>query len=199
MTPEILVQQLPQLPPTITFVPWANAFNREELDRIERYGDALPLTRAGLTKDIVPDVRDRIRVTRTAWLEGIEENKWIYDRVQQIAMMINAMAYHFDLTGFSERIQYSVYHGSEGGHYDWHVDQGPLAIRRKLSLTLQLSDPSQYQGGDLQFLAGGLTETAPRERGMMIAFPSYGVHRVAPVTVGSRKSLVIWITGPQFR
>jgi PKHD-type hydroxylase len=193
------MQQPHKLPPTITFVPWANAFTPDELDRIERYGDARPLAQAGLAKDTSAPTRDRIRVTRTAWLEGIEENKWIYDRVQQIAMMINAMAYRFDLSGFSERIQYSVYHASEGGHYDWHVDQGPLVTRRKLSLTLQLTDPSHYQGGDLQFLAGSCTETAPRERGMLIAFPSYGVHRVAPVTQGTRKSLVIWITGPQFR
>jgi PKHD-type hydroxylase len=193
------MQQPPQLPPTVTFVPWANAFTPEEMDRIEVTGDVLPLTQAGLMTDIEAKTRDRIRVTRTAWMDGVEENKWIYNRTQQIAMMINAMAYRFDLTGFSERIQYSVYHGSEGGHYDWHVDQGPLVTRRKLSLTLQLTDPSQYQGGDLQFLAGAETETAPRERGMLVAFPSYGVHRVAPVTAGTRKSLVIWITGPQFR
>jgi PKHD-type hydroxylase len=193
------MQQPPQLPPTITFVPWANAFTAEEMDRIERIGDALPLAQAGLMTDIQAQTRDQIRVTRVAWLDSTPENKWIYDRVQQVAMMINAMSYRFELTGFSERIQYSVYHASEGGHYDWHVDQGLLGTRRKLSLTLQLTDPSQYQGGDLQFLAGNLTETAPRERGMLIAFPSYGVHRVAPVTSGTRKSLVIWITGPRFR
>ena len=192
-------QQPPELPPTITFVPWANAFTPDELDRIERVGDALPLAEAGLAKHAAMDVRDQIRVTRTAWLEGIAENKWIYDRIQQVTMMINAMSYRFELTGFSERIQYSVYHGSEGGHYDWHVDQGPLVTRRKLSLSLQLTDPSQYQGGDLQFLAGSRTESAPRDRGMLIGFPSYGVHRVTPVTAGTRKSLVIWITGPQFR
>jgi len=193
------MQQPPQLPPTVTFVPWANAFTPEEMDRIEATGDVLQLTQSGLMTDIEAKTRDRIRVTRTAWMDGVEDNKWIYNRVQQIAMMINAMAYRFDLTGFSERIQYSVYHGSEGGHYDWHVDQGPLVTRRKLSLTLQLTDPSQYQGGDLQFLAGAETETAPRERGMLVAFPSYGVHRVAPVMSGTRKSLVIWITGPQFK
>ena len=193
------MQQPPELPPTITFVPWANAFTPDELDGIERTGDVLPQVQAGLMSDTAADTRDQIRITRTAWLDGIEENKWIYDRIQQITMAINAMAYRFDLTGFSERIQYSVYRGSEGGHYDWHVDQGPLMTRRKLSLSLQLTDPSHYQGGDLQFLAGSRTETAPRDRGMLIAFPSYGVHRVAPVTSGTRKSLVIWITGPQFR
>jgi PKHD-type hydroxylase len=193
------MQQPPQLPPTVTFVPWANAFTPEEMDRIEQVGDALPLTQAGLMTDLEAQARDRVRVTRTAWMDGVEQNKWLYDRIQQIAMTINAMAYRFALTGFSERIQYSVYHGAEGGHYDWHVDQGPLVTRRKLSLTVQLTDPWQYQGGDLQFLAGSLPETAPRERGMVVAFPSYGVHRVAPVTSGTRKSLVIWITGPEFR
>ena len=191
--------QVPELPPTITFVPWANAFSPEEIERIERYGDGLTLAEAGLAKDIEKDKRDEIRISQTAWFEGVEENKWIYDRVQQIAMMINTMSYRFELTGFSERIQYAVYHGSQGGHYVWHVDHGPLGTRRKLSITLQLSDPSQYEGGDLQFHAGNLIQTAPRERGMMIAFPSYVLHRVAPVTSGIRKSLVIWITGPQFR
>jgi PKHD-type hydroxylase len=192
-------QHPPELPPTITFVPWANAFTPDELDRIERTGDALPQAQAGLMTDIAADTRDQIRIARTVWLNSVAQNKWIYDRIQQITMMINAMSYRFDLSGFSERIQYSVYHGSEGGHYDWHVDQGPLVTRRKLSLSLQLTDPSQYQGGDLQFLAGARIETGPRDRGMLIAFPSYGVHRVAPVTAGTRKSLVIWITGPQFR
>lgn len=191
--------QASQLPSTVTFVPWANAFTPDELDRIERYGDGLGLLQGGLAKDLETDKRDQIRSSRIAWFEGVAENKWIYDRIQQIAMLINAMSYRFDLTGFSERMQYSVYEDTQQGHYDWHVDQGPIGIRRKLSLTVQLSDPSQYEGGDLQLYAGNLIQNAPRDRGMLIAFPSYVLHRVAPVTAGTRKSLVIWITGPQFR
>src|ERR1700744_3176067 len=96
-------QQPPQLPPTITFVPWANAFTADELDKIQRIGDALPLAEAQLMTDMAADNRDVIRVTRTAWLDSNPENKWVYDRVQQITMMINAMSYRFELTGFSER------------------------------------------------------------------------------------------------
>ena len=110
-----MMQQPPELPPTITFVPWANAFTPEEMDRIEGVGDVLPLAQAGLMTDIAANTRDRIRITRTAWLDSIAVNKWIYDRIQQITTMINAMSYRFELTGFSERIQYSVYHGTEGG------------------------------------------------------------------------------------
>jgi PKHD-type hydroxylase len=114
-------------------------------------------------------------------------------------MALNNMAYKFDLRGFAERFQYSVYRDSDGGHYNWHVDQGPLAVRRKLSLTLQLTDPARYEGGDLQMHAGNQIETAPRDRGMLIAFPAYVLHRVTPVTSGTRKSVVIWTTGPQFQ
>jgi PKHD-type hydroxylase len=73
-----------------------------------------------------------------------------------------------------------------------------LRPRRKLSRSLQLTDPSTYEGGTLEFLTGTRPQIAPRDRGALIAFPSFGVHRVAPVTAGTRKSLVIWVTGPQF-
>lgn len=71
------MQESPKLPPTITFVPWANAFTLDELDRIERTGDKLPQAQAGLMSDTTADTRDQIRITRTAWLDGIEQNKWI--------------------------------------------------------------------------------------------------------------------------
>ena len=93
-------------------------------------GDGLPLTQAGLMSDIEAQTRNQIRITRVAWIDANPDNKWIYDRVQQIAMMINAMSYRFDLSGFSERIQYSVYHGSEGGHYDWHADNITTVLLR---------------------------------------------------------------------
>jgi PKHD-type hydroxylase len=72
-------------------------------------------------------------------------------------------------------------------------------MRRKLSVSLQLTDPLQYDGFDLQFQNGNMTETAPRERGMLIAFPSYVLHRVTPCTRGTRKAVVAWTTGPQFK
>jgi hypothetical protein len=54
-------------------------------------------------------------------------------------------------------------------------------------MTLQLTDPPRYQGGELQFQSTNLIETAPKDRGMLIAFPSNVLHRVGPVTAGTRK------------
>lgn len=186
--------------PTSTFISWANAFSPAELSMIESYGDRLAVEKATLLSD-TPEglVRGEIRVTRTAWMTPGAESKWIYDRIQGAVRSLNDRVYQFALSGFSENLQYTVYHGTEGGHYDWHVDHGPLSTRRKLSISVQLSDPSQYEGCDLQFYAGNKIETAPRERGTVIAFPSYVLHRVTSCTKGTRKAIVAWTTGPQFQ
>ena len=100
--------------------------------------------------------------------------------------------------GFSENFQYTIYHGIEGGHYDWHVDHGPLKLQRKFSISVQLSDASDYEGCDLEFHAGNRRSKPLRAlRGAVIAFPSYVLHRVTPCTKGTRKALVAWTTGPQ--
>jgi len=85
------------------------------------------------------------------------------------------------------------------GHYDWHVDIGQGAnASRKLGFTLQLSDGDSYRGGDLEFHNMNLDAPVLRKRGTLIAFPAYWLHRVAPMTAGSRHALVGWVHGPSF-
>ena len=71
--------------------------------------------------------------------------------------------------------------------------------QRKLSITFQMSDAAEYEGGDLEFNASGRIETAPKKKGQLILFPSYCLHRVAPVTKGTRRALVAWVVGPPLR
>ena len=186
--------------PTSTFIVWANAFSPAELDQIEAYGDRLTAEAANVGADALGSVRVRndIRITQTAWMEASAESKWIYDRIQKVARALNDRVYQFALSGFSEHLQYTIYNATECGHYDWHVDHGPLRTRRKLSISVQLSDAASYEGCDLEFNAGNKIETAPRDRGTIIAFPSYVLHRVTPCTKGIRKAVVAWTTGPQF-
>lgn len=182
------------------------AFTTEELDRLERYCDALPLSQAGLggleaghqyDNNLRTRISDKqVRRTRVSSIVQAPEIGWFYERLVAICRRLNR-DYRFDLTDFSEAPQYLVYHHDEEAYFDWHVDQG-TEPPRKLSLTLQLSDPSDYEGGELQFNGGNIV-TAPKDRGAAIAFPSYTVHRVTPVTAGIRKSIVAWITGPDFR
>jgi PKHD-type hydroxylase len=185
---------------TQTFSAWGDAFTPAELDRIEAIGDGLAREKAILLTEAPElEVVERIRITETAWMRRNDQTAWLYARMQQAIRDLNAQIWKYELTGFSEAFQYTVYRGEEGGHYDWHIDHGPLPVQRKLSVSLQLSDGDSYEGADLEFMAGNRIQPAPRERGAIIVFPSYVLHRVTPVTRGVRKSLVVWVTGPNFR
>jgi len=198
----LIFRRMSELPgPLIpTFVVWENAFTSAELDMLIAFGDGLAAETATV-KSADPDgaVRGDIRITQTAWMPPSPQSQWIYDRVQRVARNLNDKSYQFDLRGFSENLQYTIYHGTEGGYYGWHVDQGPLKVQRKFSISVQLSDPAGYEGCDLEFQAGNKIETAPRTRGAVIAFPSYVLHRVTPCTRGTRKALVAWTTGPKLK
>tara|TARA_B100001175_G_C19044032_1_gene418788 strand:+ start:22 stop:354 length:333 start_codon:yes stop_codon:yes gene_type:complete len=110
------------------------------------------------------------------------------------------MHWRFDVSGFSEDLQYTRYNDDKS-FYNWHIDSGVTKSEhppRKLSLTLQLSEPSEYEGGDFQINSSRLS-TCPKEKGLVIAFPSYCLHQVTPVTKGIRRSLVVWLCGPPLR
>ncbi|MFO1246914.1 MAG: 2OG-Fe(II) oxygenase [Alphaproteobacteria bacterium] len=188
------------LPPIPTFVVWDDAFTAQELATITALGDALTAETATIKSGDPNDaVRDEIRITKTAWIAPSPQSSWLYDRIQRVARALNDRSYQFDLRGFSENMQYTIYHGAEGGHYGWHVDHGPLKVQRKFSISVQLSDPDDYDGCDLEFQAGNKIETAPRTKGAIVGFPSYVLHRVTPCTRGTRKALVAWTTGPKLR
>jgi PKHD-type hydroxylase len=174
------------------------AFTDEELDRLERYCDGLTLDKGtlnGLPQGSYDDAR---RITQIASIRQTPEIMWFYERLAEIVRGLNNRSYQFDLRGFSEAPQYMVYRDSEGGHFDWHMDIGPLPPR-KLSLTIQLTDPSRYEGCQLEFNTGTIIVSAPKNRGVAIAFPSFMIHRVTPITSGVRKAIVAWVTGPGFK
>lgn len=182
-------------------VVWENVFSARELDAMERHGDRLTLEKAELAARNTG--RDSIRVTKVAWFERNTETEEFYARVEEIVLRLNAQFFHFDLSGLVS-FQYALYDGAEGGHFDWHKDYGkdyetPDREPRKLSLSVQLSEPANYQGGDLEVRAGNQVDVAPKARGTVIAFPSYVLHRVTPTTSGARKSLVVWAVGPEFK
>jgi PKHD-type hydroxylase len=86
-----------------------------------------------------------------------------------------------------------------GGKYGRHIDSAPGTLIRKLSFTVQLSEPEDYKGGDLCLYLGDKAEVMKKEQGFVALFPSYVLHEVKPVTQGTRYSLVSWITGKPFK
>lgn len=186
------------------FVTWTNGFTDQELSDIEKYCDKdLELKKATIAGKTDEDEFSAIRNSKVAWISYNQETVWFYDRMAYIARCLNGQFYKFDLWGFSEDFQYTVYDGTEKDHYTWHVDMISESANttppRKLSMVLQLSDPESYNGGNLQIMTSSSFTDVRKERGLVTAFPSYILHRVTPVTKGIRKTIVIWTTGPQFR
>ena len=80
------------------------------------------------------------------------------------------------------------------------MDKGALGTSsRKLSIVVQLSEPNEYQGGDLQFMYASEPYTAIKEKGSVYTFPSFVMHKVTPVFSGVRRTLVAWVAGPAFK
>jgi len=155
----------------------------------------------------------------------IPSTHWVCGLLWHYVNKANRENFLYDLTAFdSESIQFTKY--GPGQFYTWHNDADhsvmykPQAMSnndepgilvqdylnrkcmeiRKLSVVVQLSDPEEYKGGNLQLLDEGDKQyIAPRKKGTIIVFDSRTKHRVLKVTEGTRRSLVGWVVGPRWR
>jgi len=143
-----------------------------------------------------PDTKKRI--TTISWIP-FKDLPEMYKEIE--ATMLKANNNHFGFEGMqlTEPAQFTYY--PTGGFYEWHMDnditgkhQQPV---RKISMTLLLSDPSTFEGGDLEIMSKG--KNVKLKQGQAIFFASWLQHRVKPVTKGERYSLVMWFGGPSFK
>ncbi len=141
---------------------------------------------------------------RTATVAFFPQGSWVNALVDKYAWEANVLAgWHYGLSG-SEPVQWSRY--DRHGGYDWHVDTFLAhGTTRKLSVSVQLSEADAYEGGQIELRrhghADGSTYELPdgaRALGSVLVFPSFLMHRVSPVTAGSRTSLASWVRGPRF-
>jgi PKHD-type hydroxylase len=156
-----------------------------------------------LTAATTEDRRASLRKSDIAMLSPDDEYQWLFERIKQCVNDINGNWFGFNLLGF-EGIQFTKYSHDEdatGDFYSAHKDTKllPGGTIRKLSFTIQLSEPEGYGGGDV-VLYDSLTDSAKlsRARGSISFFPSYTIHEVTPVTKGTRYSLVGCACGPAF-
>jgi len=163
----------------------------------------LPIENSKLMKKNPSGREPNLRISKQAWIKEVSFLKSFYEIGQKINKLCD---WNFDIKGM-EPIQFGIY--SEGGKYDWHVDQGSTTQLkngsvRKISMTLFMNNPYEYEGGefDLELFH---PEKKPRyktfklKKGTAIFFQSDVFHRVRPVTSGIRKSLVAWYSGPTFK
>lgn len=157
-----------------------------------------PMRDAALVRD---KTAHQVRRAEIVWLDDMPGAGWVMDRLIGITVAANRAAYGFDLTDFGESAQAARYDAARAAHFDWHADigGGMWAMRRKLTVVVQMSDPDDYRGGALDIWSGHTPQTAPRTIGTAVVFPSFHLHRVEPVTKGLRWSLTLWAHGPAFR
>jgi len=141
------------------------------------------------------------RSSRIYWIRKSEKTLWLYEKLMWFVRDANEKMWKFNLTNLFEDIQFTEYDADFEGHYDWHMDMGggEKTSTRKLSMTIQLSDPEDYDGGELQFLINRNVSEPERDQGTVVLFPSFLLHRVKRVSRGRRQSLVLWIHGPPFQ
>lgn len=148
------------------------------------------------------DVNLEHRRTNIGWVDFSETNLPIWHKIAKAVSEINSQFYRINLTGFYEPMQLSEYSASFKGHYDWHTDgskKDDKGVPRKLSMVMMLSEPDEFEGGELQVKASDVDETLEMKKGRAWFFPSYILHRVTPVTKGLRKTAVMWVGGEPWR
>ena len=207
MNTNIIGIRPPERPAFPTHIQWTgeNKFlSLPEIETVIKAGDALEL-RAGTVGNGGNQNESRLdedyRCVETGALNNID---WLYERIISRVKWANDAQYRFTLNGIAEPVGYLRYTTKSetqkvAGHYDWHQDfgGGPHA-NRKLSLIIQLTDPSEYDGCRLTLFNDGEWEVPYVEAGDAIMFPSWTPHRVSDIERGVRRALVVWIAGPQF-
>lgn len=176
-------------------------FTQEECDKIiaiasNHYADDAGVGGGGGRGAVKKEIRD-------ADLYAVHlnpDNAWIFEKLGHIVSAINTHHFDYDLSGITHSLQLLHYrhkpHEKTSGHYNWHIDSGPgQSAQRKISMSVQLSDPKYYEGGELEVYDHAGPVMAVREKGSVHLFPSYMPHKVHPMTNGERWSLVIWVHG----
>jgi PKHD-type hydroxylase len=177
---------------------WDNVFSADECKKIIDLGNKKELIEGTIIEGTIKGKNKNIRNSKISWIFPSNDSEWIFRRITDVILELNSKFFKFDLYGFIEGFQFTHYKEPDG-KYKKHVDKYFNDKIRKLSLTIQLSNPSSYKGGDFYLCTQEKAVALPKEQGKLILFPSYILHEVKPVTKGERYSLVAWITGPQFK
>ena len=176
-------------------------FTPEQCQMIINAGRSEPRNNAevGNDKGIKGGVYDtKTRTSHISWIP-FKKMPEMYKKLELVMKQTNGNHFGFDGMCINEMAQYTEY--PEGGFYDWHVDndinmQNEPPVR-KISMTCLLSPEHEFEGGDLQLIKED--KVAKLKQGHAIFFASFIRHRVAPVTRGNRKSLVMWFGGTPFK
>lgn len=175
---------------------WIDLFSEDQCNDIINLFNVLETKEAG-TGD--KNEKSPVRDSKICWIPSTEEYGWIYRACVDAIKQTNNQFFKYDLD-YIEELQLTMY-GSNNQFYGKHLDTLAKFNKhnRKLSFSILLTDPSEYEGGDLNFYQSETPNTPEPSLGRMYVFPSHLLHEVTPVTLGKRITLVGWCCGSPLR
>ena len=181
-------------------------FNNEMINLIHSVASNTPEERATEVDSEGKLLEENLnnRSSSVCWIDDIQVYEVLMDAIESV----NDGSWQYNITGI-EILQYTIYREDKRQHYSWHMD--PVYHKdltkscRKVSCSVLLSDPEEFEGGEFEFMSidlDGQTSSSFQpnffnKKGHGLFFPSQAYHRVKPVTKGIRRSLVCWFTGPR--
>jgi PKHD-type hydroxylase len=180
---------------------WMKLFSHEEVDQIVEYCKKTDTFQGGLQNG----TDFNYRKSGISMHNKNDENRWIFEKINHAIESANRDFFQYNLIGY-EFFQYGTYGVDDFYHYhadaffDNTVFDKNTFLCRKLSLSILLSGADEFEGGDFEICLGNpdYPNRYHLEKGDVIFFPSYVLHRVTPVTKGIRQSLVVWVLGPKW-
>lgn len=177
-------------------------FDDEEIDRIRFYEKILEF-KSATTVDQKEGETQEARIAEIASLPHDENTSWCWEKISHLTAKANYDLFLYDIE-FLEDLNYTVYVGENHGQYVQHRDTSLFGYRkydRKISGILMLSDPEEYEGGQLKIdIQGGQIDKerwqpVDLKKGDLVFFDSQFIHCVEPVTSGKRQVIVFWAHG----
>jgi PKHD-type hydroxylase len=119
--------------------------------------------------------------------------------IRTITKKANDEIYDFNLLGIIDQDFPQIFKYSEKEYYEWHIDLNVMMPSRKITFIINLSDPKDYAGGEVEFLNIDTSTSSINEQGACLIFPSYMPYRINPVTSGNKHILVGHVHGALFK
>ncbi len=171
---------------------WEKAFTEKECEKIIKIAKD-----KGLIKGTTNNNSD-VRSSKINWLYSSDDLEFAFRKITDIVLNLNKRFFQFDIFGLNEGLQFTNYK-APSDKFGKHIDRINNSVVRKLSLSVQLTKPEEYEGGELILYTDDKGTEMKKEQGTLLLFPSYTLHEVKPITKGERNSLVAWVTGKEFK
>jgi len=184
-----------------SFPPGQGGLSPSQVDNLIGAFDTVKMSQGRIGTPGKRTVNNAVRSGQVQWIGADEVGDQIFSHLFTLGVVANReRKWDFELRGITRFLQGTCYDAGRQEHYSWHMDWGVGGNqRRKIGIVAHLSEQSTFEGGSLQLANGSVPVEANQVAGTVTVFPGFLMHRVTPVTKGTRLGMVAWILGPPFR